>query len=710
MARDPYADFSDEVPGELPDNPAPSAPADDAYSAFADLSQEPGRPANAIARNEFDFEVEQMLRRGASPDAVRRFAGSVVDADTGTAPNFPNPADLEAAADYYRRGGSEPLNVRRELLGPDGRPSTRAGAMARGVGDTLLLNSLDEIEAFVETGSFSGPEYEEAWGRRQQRRAADDPTARGAGQALGIVGSMAVPVGALGRVAGMGKQMLTGATVGGGMSALAGAGAASPGQRTENLDRDFAGGALFGAAAPPLATVARKAAQVVGVNPQSGADDIFLRSGLNPAELRARADQYFERTGQGARIMDLIEPATDARVFTAPLARSEAARSRVLRDLESSQASLPETMGRRVVTGPTPPPGEAPPDPRVIIGPEGIRQQVRAQGDRDFSAFRDAPVTLQGPDLVYFSEQVFPNLKSLGRPVRDRITEAFTRADGGQVTLTAGDLDLVRRALGKQARSRPGEGFKELKEGVEEILSSQIPDAAKAIQRYGAGMRTVEGAELGREALNPRGTVDFREQLQTLDKPGRVGVTLGARSGVLNEVTESPGKAYAFAARLENDPGLQARLRDSMGPEEAQDLINFAIAQKQSIDALVSAARIPPDKIETLLNSTEEMTDALVAIGLGAGGAFKAGLANSILARTNIGRGAADKLAEDLLNPARRERVIRLLERAGLPKTGLRQILQGFIISAGNQILTADRVPEGAPIPDERLSLEAPLQ
>jgi hypothetical protein len=193
-------------------------------------------------------------------------------------------------------------------------------------------------------------------------------------------------------------------------------------------------------------------------------------------------------------------------------------------------------------------------------------------------------------------------------------------------------------------------------------------------------------------------------------EPGREGAALGARSGLFEQAVESPNQSYALARRLEQDPGLQARLRQALLPGEADALIAFATQQKRGVDAIASLASIPQDKIETLLDSTEEMTDAVVAAGLGAGGAFNAGLINGILARTNIGRGAANKLAEDLLNPGRRERVIELLERAGLPRTGLREIVQSAFIATGVAISTADREPEGVPVPQETVTMGVPQQ
>jgi hypothetical protein len=702
-------------------------------------------PPRRMAPNEFAFEVEQALRRGEDPAQVQAKFSGVIDARTGGLIRLREPKQLTAAADYYRRGGAEGLQWHHETLGPDGTPSTDVGSYARGIADEATLKFADEIEAFVETGSFYGKEFDAALVRRQQRRMADNPDFRAAGQFVGTGLTMAAPGGALSRVAGLPAQMLVGAGAGAGMTALAGIGAAEQGNRFETVGEDIAVGGLTGAAAPVVVGTGRKLVQMFGpgdaIN-QTAANDILQGAGLDPAELRRRAEAYFQATGQGARTTDLLTP-DEAKRFTGPLSRSEAARDRVMGELETARITLPTAMQGGVAVGPT--------GPREIRGPESILQATRARGDREFGAFRDTPVELTDADVQFMADTVIPNapvsrivdarvaeplrtraaaaneLQALATKIESgnaararmtptelqntlaRITELKARLDD-PVEVVAGDLDIYRRSLGKRARAKPGEGYKEAKEDLEDLIANQIPAARKAIENYARGKQVAEGAEFGRTALASRGAVDFPEQFRGLTEPGREGAALGARSGLFEQAVESPNQSYALARRLEQDPGLQARLRQALLPGEADALIAFATQQKRGVDAIASLASIPQDKIETLLDSTEEMTDAVVAAGLGAGGAFNAGIINGILARTNIGRGAANKLAEDLLNPGRRERVIELLERAGLPRTGLREIVQSAFIATGVAISTADREPEGVPVPQETVTMGVPQQ
>ncbi len=720
MATNPYDAFSDPE-GAAPAAPQPAPAAASEYDAFSAPAEMAGGPAPApvppspvrriMAPNEFEFAIEQSLRRGANPQDVMAEFADVIDPRTNSPVVFPKPEQLTAAADYYRRGGSDGLQWNREILGPDGTASTNVGSYARGVADRATLNFADELEAFVETGSFSGEEFDAALVRRQQRRMADDPDFRAAGEFVGTGLSMAMPGGPLSRVAGLRNQMLVGSGVGAGMNTLAGIGAAEQGNRFETVGEDAVTGGIAGLASPVVAGTGRKLVQMFvpgGAVNQTAADDLLQGAGLDPAELRRRADEYFAVTGQGARITDLLTP-DEAKRFTGPLSRSDAARGRVFDELETARTTLPAGMAGRATMSPTAM------GPQTITGPEEIRRQANDLADTEFGAIANRPVSLDQFGQQFMLEDVLPYV-NLPRMTRDQIRQ--TVEQGG--TLTVADMDRMRRALAKSGGvSIGGVPYERMADDIQATITNQVPAYGEAVENMarrlavadGGDPRFLGGAELGRAAVSGNtGTRDVTDAMRRQSAEGRTGAALGARSGVFNEAIESPGKSYALARRLAEDPGFAQRLRSTMGQAEADDLIAFATQQKQGVDAIAAMARIPQDKIETLLDSTEEMTDAVVAAGLGAGGAFKAGILNSILARTNIGRGAADRLAEDLLNPARRERVIELLERVGLPKTGLREIVQSAFIATGVALSTADREPEGVPTPQETVTMGVPQQ
>lgn len=705
MATDPYAAFADPVA------PVSSVPAaDDPYLAVASPVEAPKR--RSLPVNELEFELNQRIQSGAGTEDIQTFLMEVDNPTSGKPwAESQNWAGIPNAVAYARSGGRGKIPLVEELVGPDGLPSNKAAAIGRSALDTVTQNWGDELTAMLRSGQITGPEYEQAWAEEQQRRGADPALERGTGQILGILAS-ALPVGrGVGAVGGLGRQALVGSGISAGLTAAAGAGAAGPGTRTDTLGPDALLGAGTGFISPFAAATLRRGAQVAGMAPQSAADDALQATGLDPAELRRLADDFYRQTGKGARLADIIDPAT-GRALSNPLAVSPAARSRVVAANEASRDALAPDLTRRIIEEPNTVPQALAPagqsgrvaGQRDVRGPEGIRQQTRREGDVNFAAFRDTPIALRGPDLVYVTETIMPAITTLPRATRAAIEERIARG-----AVTGGDMDLIRRALAKQAKNPlDGGTYRTMQSEVEDILTGQAPSAQRAIGQYRAGMQAAEGAETGMAAVQPgAGFVGTRDELAGLNPLQQAGVSPGARAALVDRAAGSPGQAYAFARQLEADPGFQARLRATLPAGEADDLIEYATTAKQSVDNIASMARIPPEKIETLLDSTEEMADAIVGLGTGAGGAFKASFTNALLKRfSGIGRGAADKLADDLLSPARRERAIQVLERAGVPKTGLRELTQGAFIAAGASLMTSGRRAEEAPAAERVMTLE----
>ena len=711
--------------------------------------REPAQPQGGLVPSQREMqqaqgqaELEQALRTpGMTPEQIRRM-GLQAPAPVSSTLD----ADNQAAIDYYQRGGqqSPKFDLPPRLLGPDGQPSNPGAAVARSAGDTLSYNFLDELEAFVETGSFSGEEYEAAWRRRQQRRAADSPVDRVAGTALGVAGSMLLPAGVLSKVKGFLPQTAAGIGLGAGMTALGGYGAAAPGEGAPTLVEDLAFGAGFGAFAPAVAGVARTGAQVLGARPQSAAVDALESARVDPAELRRLAEEFYNRNGYGARLIDLI-PNRSAAQLTKPLNRSAEAADRVIADLVDTRNALPQNMQQSVTLGVEP------------IGPTRITTETTRRGDQEFSAFRETPVELDDDQVKFFAEEVLPNvslkqvdMKRIAAPIRAKaeaelrmnaliekmdsqsgkrpskvkIEEMLNEVDALRkmvdkpVVLTGGDLDMLRQSLRANDKRGIGRTLRPTAEAVEDTLVDYIPEAGDAIANYRAGMRQAEGAELG-QTVRTAGTTDFAEQSALLDEAGELGRGQGVVSSLSDEAMRGPSQSYRLAKQLEEDPGFAERLRMSLPEGQADEMIAFATQTKKSLDNLAAASRIPPEKVENLLDDIDGMTNFIAGLGFGAGGAFKAALIRSVLAKTTtIGAKAADSLADMLLDPAMRETAIKALERAGGPRLGLREIVQSAFISTGaamgskpsDNAMSQYREPEGVPAPQETVTIGVPQQ
>ncbi len=641
-----------------------------------------GRPEapKPVARNEIEFELNQRARKGASVEELQAYLSTTINPTTGKSWGEQPTQGLQELVNYVRSGGKETVTLDEQFVGPDGQPVSKAGSAFRAFGDTATLNFADEANAAVQAlRAAHGDEaatYDRVLAEQQQIRAADaltNPNEKLLGSLLGVAPAMLAPAGALGGVAGLGRQVAVGSALGAGTTALAGVGAQAPGQRLDNVGGDLLTGAVIGAASPVVARVGREAAQVVGIRPQSGANDALQAAKLDPAELRRRADEFQQRTGRGARLADILTPDEIAQ-FSRPIGASADARTRVLADAEATREALPANLTEQITVGPNM-------DTLEVIGPEGIVKRTVERGNQEFPAFYKEERVISPQDRVFLSQNILDGLK-----FDRRFTEGLQQSlETGK--FTGEQLDMIRRQNDRLSRgSDPTvrETARARRQDILELMDMYFPGAKQPIANYRGGMQTAEGAELGRRAIRPgAGVVDVREELagQTVD--AAKGVALGARSGVFQEAAGGPSAAYALARRLSNSPAEQANLRAALGQQEADSLIEYALASKQAIDNVAALAKIPPEKLSTLLDNIEDISDAVVGIGAGAGGAFKANLVSRLLASADIGRGAANKLADDLMNPARREAAIAVIERAGMPRNGLREQMAGALIAVG---------------------------
>ena len=626
-----------------------------------------------------------------TPDEVIDRAAQEYSAPRGSAGAAPEPVDTVAIP--AGEGAVAPLAVDVNAL-PETmrRPDASGQGMAalRSFGDAMSLNWADDIGSAIESGSFfSGPEYEALLAENAQLRADDEmmnPEGRAAGQVAGILGSMAIPVGAGAQVANRFRQAGTMALTGGGMQALSGAGAAAPGERTENLLPDFALGATVGGLTVPAAAVARRLVQALplprrlGGNDinQSAADDVLLGAELDVDKLRQAAADYYNRTARGARVSDLLTPEQAGR-FTNALGRSPKVRERITGDFQDTLRNLPEELGTRAT-------GRGRPATSVAAEEAELKRLDRY----NYGLVEKVVGPLDAPSRTELERDILPFVtlkKATDKDLKDRLAEN---------RLTGLDYQNIRESLsnfsGQQAKN--GESYDRLIKKLDEIIdTTPVGEGFRLARNASAAQRSrIEGVLAGQKAGTPSaepleaiGSVDFARALQ------QPGIAPGARGALFNQAYGDPSKAYNLARRLDENPGFQAQLRTALPTDEADQFISFAVQQRRAIDGLAALAKIAPDKVEDALNNTEQVIDWGSALTGGAGAAFRANLVDGLARYAGVGRGAAERLAEDLLNPARRERVFSLLESAGVSKVGAREMLQGALVSAANVTFTGDR-------------------
>lgn len=625
-----------------------------------------------------------------TPDDVIDRVAQEYSAPRGSAGAAPEPVDSVAIPAGV--GAATPLAVGVNAL-PENmrRPDAQGQGMAalRSFGDAMTMNYADEIGSAIESGSFfSGPEYEALLAENAQLRADDEmmnPEGRAAGQVAGILGSMAIPVGAGAQVANRFRQAGTMALTGGTMQALSGAGAAAPGERSENLLPDFGLGATVGGLTVPAAAVARRLVQALplparlGGNDinQSAADDVLLGAELDVGKLRQAAADFQARTGRGARLADIMTPEQAGR-FTSALGRSPQVRERITGELLENTRELPARLGRRVESG-----GPVESETEEL-------SRLRVIDRANYKAFENVEAPLAVPDQIILANDILP-FSTMKKATREGILARLA-----ENRLTGLDFQNIRKGLSKQDKelAEVGRAYSDIVEELDAIAdTTAIGTPFREARAASSAQRSrIEGIQIGKNAGRPSqqmtevvGAIDTATPLQF------EGVAPGARGALFNQVAGNPGQSYALARQMDENPAFQTQLRAALPMAEAEDLIAYATQQRKAIDGLAALAKIAPDKVEDALNNTEQVIDWGSALTGGAGAAFRANLVDGLARYAGVGRGAAERLAEDLLNPARRDRVFALLESAGVSKVGAREMLQGALVSAANVTFTGDR-------------------
>ena len=676
-----------------------------------------------LKQNEVEFELNQMFRAGASSQDVMQFLDVVrnPDNDQPWAAATPKGREtlqrsVEAGVAYRRSGGNENIPFVVERVGADGLPSSDLGSYARGIGDALSFNSLDELQAALASGRVSGPEYEQAWAEQQQRRAADNPDFRGAGKAVGTGISMVVPGIGMGRAGALGARLsaargaavpaqqtarILGEAAAGGLAGAAYTGAGqyganAPGEGFAGVPEAAMVGGVLGAGVPLAGAAIAPVSRALGIGAKEASAEAIERV-AGPEELLAAAEEFRRRTGRAPSLIDIMPEGRQGEIARGLYSSPEAQR-RVVQRAQDVQASLPEELAGRIATTPNVSPTAIVPTPqagagpiagsRDIRGPVALRREVSDRGKREYGAFETVVVQPNAADKMLL-EEALANSGMAGPRMAD-IRERLSR--GG---LTAGDLTKIRSRLGARERSRPNEGYADYRDSVDDILERFVPEAAEARRNFNLGMETVEGAIRGRQiSRTTAGSVDVPERLAGMTDQQRRGAAVGARSGLFQRATESPRAALQLANDLEQSPAFRNNLRQALGDEEADTLIAHAETTKRAIDNVLAMAGKNPQNAGSIMDDSRELVDALVAAGRGAGTSMVSRIIMDAARGVGAGVKAANTLAADILDPSKRDEVIKLLEARKNGKMRLRQELQSAVITVGSAAGTEPDLPD----------------
>lgn len=664
----------------------------------------PNQPVKTASKEDVEFALNRLLRAGRPVEEAEQYLAETVNPSTNQpwAAGEWGGGKLDEWRRYFQMGGENNLSL--DVVGPDGLPSNKAAAVGRGLLDAVTFDWGDELTAMLRSGQLTGPEYEQAWQEEQQRRAADPGAERGLGEALGVIGSAAVPARAFGAlpaaltraganpIARGAATLGSGAAYGGATSALTAAGQANLGESTDNLGGPAMAGAVGGAGLAAAAPLGRRMLQTFGALPQATADDVVRGSMLQPEELRRRAEDFYRREGRGPSVQEILTP-EEAAQFTRAIGPADEATKRVQQNLLSQRETLPPALRRQILDDPNSTPnavalpgeGGRVPGQRPAIHPDELKRQRDDAAKIEFGAIKEAPVDLRGGDLLLFEEIL--NDSPLRTKVKREIQEKLARGN-----LTVNDLETVRLSLQTPGQGGAGRPFQSMRDDVVDLMEGAVPQARVPIERYrrrseftgGTDRYSEGGATLGRQAA--AGNVDpdaFADVAARQTAEGRAGTEAGFRGGAARVTRGAPIQSYQWVRRAGEDTGFQENIRASLPEQEAEELIAFAVGRKNMIESAAALANVPKHKIETVMNDANELAGAIAAMGTGATAWAARLFARALVRDANVGAGAANRLAEDLINPERFDRAVKLLADRKVSRTTLTSELQGLFLAIG---------------------------
>lgn len=574
---------------------APEVANDSAAALAAQFGGVPEQAAEEVpaivpmALKDAEAEVLRQARAGVPAGDIRAF--------TQTLRNPENPEvlynfgpELESVVEQIQSGYQGPVNV------VDTTQGDALGATVRGGLDAFTLNNADEIQAGLQAAFGDGTYDEYVRQARGQRTidAAANPNERGLGEALGMLGSAALPAARILQAPTLGGRMVRGSLAGAAASGIGGVGASQDMEEAGNrLPVDLLYGATAGAAFPLAAAVPGAVAS--GVSSTRKALEALREAGISPAILRAEYDARKAATGRAPAIGELLETVTAARLRPSLQAAPEQIAAGAKRADEEVTNLLTGTRERASsVTAAQEAQDLAEGRIRQKVGDgdyvtslkEELRTDLRAPLEgadaRGPIALRDAQIRLDkenygqlaGLQAVVGTKEVGKVNKFIARVGLDSEDAEEIRQRLNSGFITGDDYERIRRGLqdqvelGKLSKNKLRERVAELDAMFDEFL----PEVGEARRASFAARSATEGSALGLSATAAAANKPFTsaERVAFTTPEQRAGVPSGAVQTVLNQ-TSSTDKATAFADRLANDPDyanvIQRLLPEGIGAE-----------------------------------------------------------------------------------------------------------------------------------------------
>jgi hypothetical protein len=172
---------------------------------------------------------------------------------------------------------------------------------------------------------------------------------------------------------------------------------------------------------------------------------------------------------------------------------------------------------------------------------------------------------------------------ALAPAVRRGVQRTLAAVPEGETPyLSVRDWDVIRRELGRRARTENGRRYGQLRDRVRNYVGGAVEEYERGLQEFERRSETARGMVEGAQVLR-RSTREFADRLQNSSTAARAGVRVNARTTLAN-LLRDPVKAERLMARLARDAGMRQRTRMALRDDEAAELEQLAARYGHQLD------------------------------------------------------------------------------------------------------------------------------
>lgn len=386
---------------------------------------------------------------------------------------------------------------------------------------------------------------------------------------------------------------------------------------------------------------------------------------MSPTDLKARVQDFVDKTGQMPRLGQVLDIATQREVRD--IGAAKAAAGDVLNTAQQAdEAALSPAITKAVEAGgPT-----ASPETVTAARNKAMDAAMGPLADKRVPLTKDNLDLLNDPDVT----------EALPRSLRKKFAEAHTAmgkgADELSQNISLRDLESARYALSQRAGAGEKHKFGELANEVRDIASAEVPEYGTALKQFGEQSEVAKGVEQGRAALSSNDTQSFTDTAKLASAKGQEGQALGARTALADQAKESPAQAARVAQRVTSDTGVQERLGAVLPATEVSRLQGNVGARLKGSEALANMA--PSSQRSKSAETAKEVGDTLKSVliaGSHSTTLFKSEMLSRLVTQLHVTDATARKLAEAITDPNRTQDVISLLKKARVNEQDVRDMV-----------------------------------